>query len=136
MGFILKTDPILASLAEAAMPTGEKIQALRTMKGWSQDELAEKLGTKGPNVSRWENNHGTPSADTLRDLARIFDVSVDYLLFEEAPLRPLLGFKDSELVEQFTEVDQLEESARVALKRIIKALTAEKRVREAVGRSQ
>ena len=30
------------------MTTGEKLQALRTVKGWSQDDLAKKLGTKAP----------------------------------------------------------------------------------------
>lgn len=70
------------------MPIGEKIQALRTMKSWSQDDLARKLGTKAPNISRWENNRGTPSAEALRELAKIFDVSADYLLFDETPLTP------------------------------------------------
>ena len=42
------------------MPIGEKIQALRTTKGWSQDELADKLNTNGPQVSRWENGN-TPT---------------------------------------------------------------------------
>ena len=117
------------------MTTGEKIQALRTMKGWSQDELAEKLGTKGPNISRWETNRITPSADTLREIAKMFDVSVDYLLFDEAPLRPLIGFKDAELVEQFTEVDQLDDSARAVVKRVIRALSAEKKIRELAGQA-
>ena len=125
--------PILVSLLEATMTTGEKIQALRTMKGWSQDDLARKLGTKGPNVSRWETNRIAPSAETLKELAKQFDVSVDYLLFEEAPLRPLVGFKDAELVEQFKQVDQMDASARAALKRIIKALASEKKVREAIA---
>ena len=112
------------------MTMGEKIQAIRTTKGWSQDDLADKLGTKAPQVSRWENGHSLPSTEALKDLGKIFGVSVDYLLYKETPYKPLVGFKDKELVEQFTMIDQLDESARAALKRFIRALTAEKKVRE------
>ncbi len=61
------------------------------------------------------------------------DVSVDCLLFEEAPPRPLVGFKEAELVEQFKLVDQMDPSARMALKRIINTLAAEKNGKEAIA---
>ena len=131
MNDVLKADLILASLTEAAaMSIGSKVQSLRTAKGWSQEELAKKLKTSGPNVSRWENNHGIPSVEALRDLAQVFDVSVDYFLFEEAPLKPLSSLKDPELAEQFSQIDSLDEQDRSALKRFIKALTNEKKMRE------
>jgi len=131
----LKTDPILAFPREAAMPIGDKIQALRTTKGWSQEELAKKLKTTGPNISRWENNNGYPSAEALRELGKAFDVSVDYFLYDEAPIRPLVGFKDQELLDLFAEIDQLDQPARNALKRIIKALTNEKKMRELLDKA-
>ena len=40
MTAILKTDPTLEPLRETPMPIGYKIQALRTTRGWSQEELA------------------------------------------------------------------------------------------------
>lgn len=118
------------------MPIGEKIQTLRTAKGWSQDDLAKKLGTKAPNVSRWENGHTLPATETLKQLGELFEVSVDYLLYDKTPLKPLVGFKDDELLEQFTQIDQLDDSARAALKRFLRALTAEKKVREALGHAK
>jgi len=125
-----KPSPILASLAEAAMSIGSRIQSLRTTKAWSQEDLAKKLKTSGPNVSRWENNHGIPSVDALRELAQVFDVSVDYFLFDEAPLRPLSGLKDPDLAQQLSQIDSLDEQDRAALKRFIKALANEKKMRE------
>lgn len=131
MSCVLKTGLILTSRKEEViMPIGEKIQALRTMKSWSQDDLAKKLGTKAPNISRWENNRGTPSAEALRELAKIFDVSADYLLFDETPLRPLVAFRDAELLDQFTQIDRLDETARAALKRVIRAMVAERQIKE------
>jgi transcriptional regulator with XRE-family HTH domain len=125
-----KPSPILASLAEAAMSIGSRIQSLRAAKAWSQEDLAKKLKTSGPNVSRWENNHGIPSVDALRELAQVFDVSVDYFLFDEAPLRPLSGLKDPDLAQQLSQIDSLDEQDRAALKRFIKALANEKKMRE------
>lgn len=45
-------------------------------------------------------------------------------------LCPAVAFNDPELAEQFTQIDQIEEVFRTAVKRIIKALSNEKRVRE------
>jgi transcriptional regulator with XRE-family HTH domain len=135
MAASFKTSPILASLAEAAMSIGSRIQSLRATKGWSQEELAKKLKTSGPNVSRWENNHGIPSVDALRELAQTFDVSVDYFLFDEAPMRPLSSLKDPDLAQQISQIDSLDEQDRAALKRFIKALTNEKRMRELLDKA-
>ena len=131
-----RTSLILTSEQEAGMPIGEKIQTLRTAKGWSQDDLAKKLGTKAPNVSRWENGHTLPATETLKQLGELFEVSVDYLLYDKTPFKPLVGFKDDELLEQFTQIDQLDDSARAALKRFLRALTAEQKVREALGHAK
>jgi transcriptional regulator with XRE-family HTH domain len=126
---------ILFSPLEVPMPMGEKIQSLRTSKGWSQEDLAKKMGTTAPNVSRWENNHGIPSVESLKDLSKFFGVSVDYFLFEDTPARPTVGFNDPELAEQFTQIDQLDELSRAAVKRIIKALTNEKKMRELLSQT-
>ena len=95
----------------------------------------EKLGTTGPNVSRWENDHGSPSVESLKELSKLFEVSVDYFLFEDAPPRPSVGFNDPELAEQFCQIDQLDEVSRTAVKRIIKPLSDEKKMRELLSQT-
>ena len=37
------------------MKLSEKIIALRRLKGWSQEELAERLGVSRQSVSKWES---------------------------------------------------------------------------------
>ena len=93
------------------------------------------MKTTGPNISRWENNNGSPSADALRELGKVFDVSVDYFLYDEAPLMPLVGFKDQELLGLFLEIDQLDRPARDALKLIINSFTNEKKMRELLAKA-
>ena len=62
------------------METKTSILELRKRRHWSQDELAEKLAVTRQAVSRWENGETVPNTDTLKLMAQIFEVSVDYLL--------------------------------------------------------
>lgn len=52
------------------------IRELRTKKGLSQDELAEKVFVTRQAVSRWENGETTPNIETLKLLSKLFDVSI------------------------------------------------------------
>lgn len=56
------------------------IQALRLLKGLSQDEVAEKVYVTRQAVSRWENGETTPNTETLKLLSKLFDVSINTLL--------------------------------------------------------
>ena len=56
------------------------IYELRTLRGLSQDELAEKVFVTRQAVSRWENGETTPNTETLKLLSKLFDVSINTLL--------------------------------------------------------
>ena len=62
------------------MDTKDIILELRTKKGMSQDELAEKVYVTRQAVSRWENGETIPNIDTLKLLSEFFDVSINTLL--------------------------------------------------------
>jgi len=62
------------------MDTKNIFLELRTMKGLSQDELAEKVFVTRQAVSRWENGETTPNTETLKLLSKLFDVSINTLL--------------------------------------------------------
>ena len=62
------------------METKDILHELRTKKGLSQDELAEKLFVTRQAVSRWENGDTTPNVETLKLLSGLFDVSINTLL--------------------------------------------------------
>lgn len=67
------------------MTTGEKLAACRRDKGWTQEQLAEKLQVSRQSVSRWEMDGAFPETETLVRLSRLFGCSIDYLLLEDAP---------------------------------------------------
>lgn len=65
------------------MILADKMIALRKRAGWSQEELAEKMGVSRQSVSKWEGAQSMPDLDKILALSRIFGVSTDYLLKDE-----------------------------------------------------
>ena len=68
------------------METRNVILELRTQRGMSQDELAEKVMVTRQAVSRWENGETVPNTETLKLLSKEFDVSINTLLGEPRKL--------------------------------------------------
>ncbi len=62
------------------METKDILFELRTNKGLSQEELAEKVFVTRQAVSRWENGETVPNTETLKLLSKFFDVSINTLL--------------------------------------------------------
>lgn len=62
------------------METKDVVFKLRTERGLSQDELAEKIYVTRQAVSRWENGETVPNTETLKLLSKLFDVSINTLL--------------------------------------------------------
>lgn len=65
------------------MILADKIMNLRKKEGWSQEELAGKLGVTRQSVSKWEGAQSVPDLDKVIQMSRIFGVTTDYLLKEE-----------------------------------------------------
>ncbi len=65
------------------MILADKIMDLRKRNGWSQEELAEKLGVSRQSISKYEGAQSVPDLDKLLKLSEIFGVSTDYLLKDE-----------------------------------------------------
>lgn len=58
----------------------ERLKALRTEKGLTQVELAEKLGVSKGTVGMWETGKRMPSFETVDEMTSIFDKRMDYIL--------------------------------------------------------
>ena len=65
------------------MTFGEKLQALRRERGWSQEDLASEIPISRQAVSKWESSAAVPDTENVLRLSDIFGVSTDYLLREE-----------------------------------------------------
>lgn len=69
------------------MKLGEKLQRLRKRSGLSQEQLAARLTVSRQAVSKWELDDAVPDTENVVQLSRIFGVSCDYLLLDEADER-------------------------------------------------
>ena len=70
------------------MTLGQKIKKLRTEKGLTQKDLADKVYVTFQTVSKWEKDENEPDVATLRELAKLFDCSLDFLLSEDEVEEP------------------------------------------------
>ena len=68
---------------EEVMILADKIINLRKKNGWSQEELAEKLGVTRQSVSKYEGAQSIPDLDKILKLSEIFGVTTDYLIKDE-----------------------------------------------------
>ena len=62
------------------MDLGKKIMTMRNEKNLSQEQLAEKLNVTRQTISNWENGKFYPDIDSLVNLSKFFNVSLDVLL--------------------------------------------------------
>ena len=60
---------------------GANIRALRKARGWSQKDLALKLGKKVSAISSYETDGKAPTLETALLMAELFGVSVDELIY-------------------------------------------------------
>lgn len=58
----------------------ELLKTLRTDRGLTQGQLAKEVGVSSGNIGDWEIGRSKPGYNALAALARVFDVSADYLL--------------------------------------------------------
>ena len=65
------------------MTFGEKLQALRKARGWSQEELATQINVSRQALSKWESSASVPDTENVIALSRLFGVTTDYLLLPE-----------------------------------------------------
>lgn len=82
------------------MKLEEKIAFLRKKNGWSQEELAFRLGVSRQAVSKWEMGASLPDLDNVLKMSELFSCSTDYLL------------KDGEIGEEKTVETNLEEKSQ------------------------
>lgn len=114
------------------MSLQERVKELRKEHGWSQGELAERVGGDPAQISRYENGRITPSADAVVKLAEVFDVSTDYLLVEDSPRRPFRGADDA-LGDRLGTIGELSPEDLTLLLGFLDALVTKNRLKALAG---
>jgi transcriptional regulator with XRE-family HTH domain len=90
------------------MALHDKLQELRKEKDLSQDEVGRAVGVDQRNVSGWESGKTKPSLENAAKLAKLFGVSIDYLVFDNVPREGFEAINDFDLYQKFRETEKLE----------------------------
>lgn len=92
----------------------ERLAALRKEFGFTQQQMADKIGMHVSQLKRYEAGSSQPTIEVFRRIALALNVSADMLLFEEGERGP-----DDRLKLQFEAVSKLDEREREAVETLI-----------------
>ena len=76
----------------------ERIKKLRKEKSLTQSQLAEQLGVTDKAVSKWEVGEANPDLSLLINMAKLFDVTTDYLLTGISPEKEVVIVSPKEML--------------------------------------
>ncbi len=80
------------------MILADKIIEERKKNGWSQEELANKLGVSRQAVSKWESSGSIPDLQRILQMSELFGVTTDYLLKDEIEEEPLNEYTETNTI--------------------------------------
>ena len=83
---------------------GNRIVELRKKKGWSQTELAKQVEASREAIGKYERDEAQPSVETAKKIADALDVTLDYLVDEDA-----LPTFDKNTVKRLKSIQQLDD---------------------------
>lgn len=110
----------------------DRIQELRKQKGFTQDALAKKVGISLTQMARYETKGIQPPANVLMKLASIFGTTVDFLVNGATEDKAKAQLKDAELLQQFKEVELLNDKDKSVIKTLIEAFLMRKQLQQIV----
>ena len=86
---------------------GAFIAMNRKKKGYTQEQLAEKLGVTNKTISRWENGHYMPDLSLLEPLSKELDITLNELLAgEEIVKEELVEYSEQNLIQAIDYTDK------------------------------
>ncbi len=103
------------------MSLDKRLKQARKNKNLSQQELAEVSNVHYSNIGRYERGDAKPSAEVLNRIAKVLEVSPDYLMNGTIEDKAESDIKDNELLIQFKKIDKMPDSKKILLKEFLDA---------------
>lgn len=107
---------------------GEQITQLRKRNNLSQEELAKRAKVSRTIIGNYERNTNTPSIEVLIKLARVFNVSVDYIIGEGQ-----LSSLDKDVLKRIEDIEDLEPETKQHLFFLIDNVIQNSKTKKAFG---
>jgi transcriptional regulator with XRE-family HTH domain len=111
------------------MSFSERLKEERIKQGWSQTDLAQKVDLSYTQIGRYENHGSQPSAEVVTKLAKVLEVSPDYLLTGSKVDKPQ-EVNDKEFFKIFQEAERLPPDKKKELKSFLKGYLLIQNIKE------
>lgn len=119
------------------MSLGLRISRLRQDKGWTQKELAGKIGITQNHVSRIEKDKMQPRRSTVKALAEAFEIQPEDLetlaSLSEDEISGSLTQEDPDLAALISQIPLLSSAQREAIRVTLRSMIAYQKVRQVTG---
>ena len=106
---------------------GKRILELRKQKGWSQPDIAKKIGTSGPIIGRYERGEMNPSIEVAKKFADTFGVTLDYLIADHDVPNIL---QNKTMLERWKAIDTLPAKDREQILSVLDSLIRDSKARQ------
>jgi len=113
------------------MTLGQKLKELRLEKNWKQDNIAIDINSDKRTISLYENDKISPSIDMITKIAQVFNVSIDYLLINDYPRRPLF-LKDNSIMEKLQYFEYLSQQEKDAVFLLVEGIAYKNKIQKAI----
>ncbi|MDJ0766853.1 MAG: helix-turn-helix transcriptional regulator [Myxococcota bacterium] len=110
-----------------------RLKRIRTERGLSQADLAERSGLKVNDISRYERGAVSPNLENFVKIANALEVSADTLLFDGTSPASSEEPKNLKLWQRLQDVGTLDKNDQDAVIRLIDAMIAKKKMKDVVG---
>lgn len=108
-----------------------KLRELRKSRGWSQGQLAQKIGADLQRVSKYERGVIWPTMELVVRIAKTFDVTVDFLIRDDK--NAAVGkIKNQELLNQLEQINNLPEEDQKTVVSFLDAFIKRRKFEELV----
>lgn len=105
---------------------GDRMMQARKEKGLSREELAEKIGTSGPIVGRYERGDMMPSVEIATKISEALETSLDFLVGKSS-----LIVKDKNMLERLEDIAKLPTAKQTELFNVMDAYLRDYRTSKA-----
>ena len=112
------------------MSFGENLKKTRTEKNISQGDLGKMIEVHSTHISRYERNLTSPTIEVARRLADALEVTTDALVYGSDEQIITSKLKDTELLQLFYKVQQLNHEDITSIKAMLKAFVFQKEVKK------
>lgn len=103
------------------MSFGTRLKELRTKKGLSKSDLGRAVDVHYTQLGRYERDEASPSADVLKRLANVLEVSTDFLMSGNSSDLAQESIQDKTLINLFQRVQRLEPEERKVVTSLLEA---------------